>query len=270
MRHLVHLKETISSHVPFALAIACKWEWAQEVLRLAPFSHISQKTTLTPNSSTTSPSGESLSAMVSTKTASTGDISSEIMTAVKQLTADVKTLRMEVSQLKKQHEHSFQHASSRQRGYSPERGRDKHRYSPLSSPRRYPSSPAPSPHRDRHVSPSSHYQDRHVSPPHRDRHASLPPHYAAQHASPSSYHHNQHVGPTLHHRDCYVSPTSDRRDHGLHHASHHQGRRTTEWPSNRFSGERYGLRSSTDHLPSSGDHHVSFVDEDVDLQGNGW
>ncbi len=37
----------------------------------------------------------------------------------------------------------------------------------------------------------------------------------------------------------------------------------TEWPSNRLSGERYGIRSSTDHLPSSGDHHVSFVDEDV-------
>ncbi|KAL1256584.1 hypothetical protein QQF64_012129 [Cirrhinus molitorella] len=36
--------------------------------------------------------------------------------------------------------------------------------------------------------------------------------------------------------------------------------------SNKFSGER----SSTDHLSSSGDHHVSFVDEDVDLQGIGW
>lgn len=293
-----------------ALAIACKWERAQEVLRLAPISHLSHKTSLTLNSSATSPSGESLSAMVSTKTASSGDISSEIMTAVKQLTADVKTLRMEVSQLKRQQEPSFQHASSRQRGYSPERGRDKHRYSPLSSPRRYQSSPASSPyrheepyssthrdgnrhqgyreryispsshHRDRyvspppqqrdryispsphrrehHISPSPYYRERHVSPPshHRDRRASLPPHYGAQHASPTSRHHSQDNGPTS--------------DHRLHHTSRQQDRHVTELSSSRFSGERFGTRSSSDHLPSSGDHHVSFDDGDTDLQGNVW
>ncbi|KAL0154090.1 hypothetical protein M9458_050549 [Cirrhinus mrigala] len=123
-----------------ALAIACKWERAQEVLRLAPLPPLSQKNSLSPNLTTTLPS-ESLSAMVSTKTTASGDISSEIMTAVKQLTADVKALRMEVSQLKRQH------TSSAQRDYSPERGRDKHHYSPLSSPRRYLLSPASSPHR---------------------------------------------------------------------------------------------------------------------------
>ncbi len=111
-----------------ALAIACKWERAQEVLRLAPLPPLSQKTGLSPNSSTTLPS-ESHAAMVSTKTTAHGDISSEVMTAVMQLTADVKALRMEVSQMKRQH------ASSRQRDYSPERGRDKYCYSPHSSPR---------------------------------------------------------------------------------------------------------------------------------------
>ncbi len=121
-----------------ALAIACKWERAQEVLRLAPLPPLSQKTGLSPNSSTTLPS-ESLAAMVSTQTTAHGDISSEVMTAVKQLTADVKALRIEVSQIKRQH------ASSRQRDYSPERGRGKYRYSPHSSPRRYPLSPASSP-----------------------------------------------------------------------------------------------------------------------------
>ncbi len=78
--------------------------------------------------------------MVSTKTTAHGDNSFEVMTAVKQLTADVKALRMEMSQLKRQH------ASSRQRDYSPDCGRDKHRYSLLSSPRGYPLSPASSPH----------------------------------------------------------------------------------------------------------------------------
>ncbi len=289
-----------------ALAIACKWERAQEVLRLAPLPPLSQKTGLSPNSSTTLPS-ESLAAMVSTQTTAHGDISSEVMTAVKQLTADVKALRMEVSQIKRQH------AFSRQRDYSPERGRDKYRYSPHSSPRRYPLSPASSPHRqdepysfihrgsdrcrgygdrhfspsshyrDRHVSPSSHYRDRHVSPSphhrdrnvsppslHRDRHANLSPHYAAQHASCTSLRRNQNVRSTSPHRDRYDHPSSDHRDHRLHQASHHQARQMTEWPSNRLSSERYGIQSSTDHLPSSGDHHVSFVDEDVVHPGNGW
>ncbi|KAL0197559.1 hypothetical protein M9458_006099, partial [Cirrhinus mrigala] len=193
-----------------ALAIACKWERAQEVLRLAPLPPLSQKTSLTPNLSTTLPS-ESLSAMVSTKTTASGDISSEIMTAVKQLTADVKALRMEVSQLKRQH------ASSGQRDYSPERGRDKHRYSPLSSPRRYPLSPASSPHRrdepyssihregdrrrgygDRRVSPSSHYQNCHMSssPHHRNHHISPPPTHRDRHVSlPPSYRDRQTVTP---------------------------------------------------------------------------
>ncbi len=90
-----------------ALAIVCKWERAQEVLRFAPLPPLSQKTSLSPNSSTTVPS-ESLSAMVSTKSTASGDSSSEIMTAVKQLTADVKALRMEVSQLKRQHTSSGQ------------------------------------------------------------------------------------------------------------------------------------------------------------------
>ncbi len=300
-----------------ALAIACKWERAQEVLRLAPLPPLSQKTGLSPNSSTTLPS-ESLAAMVSTQTTAHGDISSEVMTAVKQLTTDVKALRMEVSQIKRQH------ASSRQRDYSPERGRDKYRYSPHSSPRRYPLSPASSPHHqdepysfihrgsdrcrgygDRHVSPSSHYRDRHVSlsshyrdrhvspsshyrdphvspsshyrdrhvspsPHHRDRHANLSPHYAAQHASGTSLRRNQNVRLTSPHRDRYDRPSSDHRDHRLHQASHHQARQMTEWPSNRLSSERYGIQSSTDHLPSSGDHHVSFVDEDVVHPGNGW
>ncbi len=289
-----------------ALAIACKWERAQEVLRLAPLPPLSQKTCLSPNSSTTL-SSESVAAMVSTQTTAHGDISSEVMTAVKQLTADVKALRMEVSQMKRQH------ASSRQRDYSPERGRDKYRYSPHSSPRRYPLSPASSPHlqdepysfihrgsdrcrgygdryvspsshyRDRHISPSSHYRDRHVSPSphhrdrnvsppslHRDRHANLSPHYAAQHASCTSLRRNQNVRSASPHRDRYNRPTSDHRDHRLHQASHHQARQMTEWPSNRLSGERYGIQSSTDHLPSSGDHHVSFVDEDVVHPGNGW
>ncbi len=278
-----------------ALAIACKWERAQEVLRLAPLPPLSQKTGLSPNSSTTLPS-ESLAAMVSTQTTAHGDISSEVMTAVKQLTADVKALRMEVSQIKRQH------ASSRQRDYSPERGRDKYRYSPHSSPRRYPLSPASSPHHqdepysfihrgsdrcrgygDRHVSPSSHYRDRHVSPSsqyrdrqvspsphHRDCHANLSPHYAAQHASGTSLRRNQNVRSTSPHRDRYDRPSSDHRDHRLYQASHHQARQMTEWPSNRLSSERYGIQSSTDHLPSSGDHHVSFVDEDVVHPGNGW
>ncbi|KAL0154104.1 hypothetical protein M9458_050563, partial [Cirrhinus mrigala] len=292
-----------------ALAIACKWERAQEVLRLAPLPPLSQKNSLSPNLTTTLPS-ESLSAMVSTKTTASGDISSEIMTAVKQLTADVKALRMEVSQLKRQH------TSSGQRDYSPERGRDKHHYSPLSSPRRYLLSPASSPHRrdesnsfihregdrrrgygDRHISPSSHYQnchmsssphhrdhhispplthqdrhvslppsyrDRHVSPPppHQDRHPSQSPHYAAQHASLTALRRDQRVSSTSPHHDRYGHSTSDHQDQ----ASHHQDRHTSEWLSNKFSGGR----SSTDHLPSSGDHRVSFVDEDVDLQGNSW
>ncbi len=267
-----------------ALAIACKWERVQEVLRLAPLPPLSQKTGLSPNSSTTL-SSESLAAMVSTQTTAHGDISSEVMTAVKQLTADVKALRMEVSQIKRQH------ASSRQRDYSPERGRDKYRYSPHSSPRRYSLSPASSPHHqdepysfihrgsdrcrgygDRHVSPSSHYRDRHVSPSphHRDRHANLSPHYAAQHASGTSLRRNQNVRSTSPHRDRYDRPSSDHRDHRLHQASHHQARQMTEWPSNRLSSERYGIQSSTNHLPSSGDHHVSFVDEDVVHPGNGW
>ncbi len=278
-----------------ALAIACKWERVQEVLRLAPLPPLSQKTGLSPNSSTTL-SSESLAAMVSTQTTAHGDISSEVMTAVKQLTADVKALRMEVSQIKRQH------ASSRQRDYSPERGRDKYRYSPHSSPRRYSLSPASSPHhqdepysfihrgsdrcrgygdrhvspsshyRDRHVSPSSHYRDRHVSPSphHRDRHANLSPHYAAQHASGTSLRRNQNVRSTSPHRDRHDRPSSDHRDHRLHQASHHQARQMTEWPSNRLSSERYGIQSSTNHLPSSGDHHVSFVDEDVVHPGNGW
>ncbi len=104
--------------------------------------------------------------MVSTKTTAPGDISSEVMTAVKQLTADVKALRMEVSQMKRQH------ASSRQRDYSPERGRDKYRYSPRSSPRRYPLSAVSSPHRQDELYSFIHldgdslwgYGDRHVSP----------------------------------------------------------------------------------------------------------
>ncbi len=92
-----------------ALAIACKWERAQEVLRLAPLPPLSQKTGMSPNSSTALPS-ESLSAMVSTKTTAHGNVYSEVMTAIMQLNADVKALRMEVSQMKRQH------ASSRQRG----------------------------------------------------------------------------------------------------------------------------------------------------------
>ncbi len=205
-----------------ALAIACKWERAQEVLRLAPLPPLSQKTGMSPNSSTALPS-ESLSAMVSTKTTAHGNIYSEVMTAIMQLNADVKALRMEVSQMKRQH------ASSRQRDYSPERGRDKYRYSPHSSPRRYPLSPASSPHRqdepysfihrgsdrcrgygDRHVSPSSHYRDHHVSPSphHRDRHVSPSPHHRDRNVSPPSLHRDRHASLSPHYAAniaCYAN-----------------------------------------------------------------
>ncbi|KAA0712401.1 hypothetical protein E1301_Tti018229 [Triplophysa tibetana] len=72
-----------------ALAIACKWERAQKVLRLASLPPLNQKTILSP--SPTLPS-ESSSAIVSTKTTSHGDVSSELVTAEKQLLYSLVTI----------------------------------------------------------------------------------------------------------------------------------------------------------------------------------
>ncbi|KAI7804760.1 putative synaptotagmin-like protein 3, partial [Triplophysa rosa] len=295
-----------------ALAIECKWERAQEVLRFAPLPTLRQKTGLSP--SLTLPS-ESLSAMESTKTTSPGDISSELTTAVKQLTADVKSLSLQVNQLKTQRDQSFQHAFSRQRDYLPERGRDENLYSPLSSPRRYPSSPhqrdesyfsnqrdgdrhwgysdshssTSSRHRDRYDSPrrpSSNYRDRYDSPRRQDNHAISPssrhqdchvipsPYHRDRRSSPSSRRQDrlpsecgaQHASMTSHYRDRYDSPASDHRGHHLQHATHHLDHHT----SGGFFNDIFGQRSSSDRLPSSGDHHVSFNEEDAAHQGNGW
>ena len=126
-----------------ALAIACKWERAQEAMRLLPPPALMPASTR--GTSHSVPQGEPLSAMVSTKhSVSQSEQSPDLMNAVKQLSEDVRALRLEVTHLRQHRDRSATQSShstqpSRVRPNSPdwswhERGRDKQRYSPHVSP----------------------------------------------------------------------------------------------------------------------------------------
>lgn len=259
-----------------ALTIACKWERAQEALRLLPPPALMPAYTQVTTPS--APQGEPLSAMVSTKhSASQSDQSPDLMNAVKQLSEDVRALKLEVTHLRQHHDHSATHRphytdSSRRRPDSPnwsgrERGRDRQRYSPHTSPARYYHSSASSFHGS--ARPSGDYPHRSYSPGYRGGHysptpasPSPPPH---QHHSASSYRFS-HYSPDR--RRYSSSPGSRYPEHGS--SRRHSSYSSPPEPARNGHGS-HSTYSSRERRPFSRerDHHVSF-DEDISRQGNAW
>lgn len=140
-----------------ALAVACKWERAQEALKLLPPPGFPQAPTQHVTSLT--PQDEPFTAMVSTKhgTLST-DPSTDLKDIVKQLSDDVRALKLEVSQLGQQRRRSA--------GYpSPHANFIRDSYAPVAGPscehgrRRYGRSPSVSPDRVGRMHASSSYRD---------------------------------------------------------------------------------------------------------------
>ncbi|KAL6455407.1 hypothetical protein MHYP_G00361510 [Metynnis hypsauchen] len=236
-----------------ALSIACKWERAEEALRLAAPSSV--QTVVNSRSPV-----ETTTAMVSTKQGT----SPELVQVVKELSTELKALRLEVNQLKQQRDRSAclspppTHVH-RNRHYSPDwskldRGTDKHRYSPHSSPDRY----GP---RD--------YQtclglDSAPHGPQQRRHSPSPP------SSPRHTHHSSwEYGRVQHFR------TDPRRSFspGSRYPTHHESSFPADFDA--LQKPAYSPRRSAspwDRRRPSREHdqRVSFGVEDTFHQGNGW
>lgn len=219
-----------------ALAVACKWERAQEALKLLPPPVIAPA--LTP-SAIPAPQEELFAAMVSTRhKKSQSDPSSGLFEAVKQLSNDLHALRLEVSQLGRNPDLAAQHciphvAASTQRYDQQDeqryqRGRERYRRSPSASPDRGGYSPARHHHRSSWShSDHDHHRFSRSSSDHRPRYPST-------------------------HRDRRYSPTppSSSPHRYDHHSAYQQDRFRRGSPDRRYSPHRPGPRD-----PHHGDSH---------------
>lgn len=159
-----------------ALAVACKCERAQEALRLAQ----PQCVGVLPPASCSSSSQQAahITAMVSSTPAPSGDVNPEILSAIKQLSAEVQTLRLSVTDWNHRRSSPASPGEFRQRQRSPEssslrQGRAVSRFSPHASPHRRRQDAGSS---QRFSSEGEGYTYRHQSPdPRGRRYTSSPP-----------------------------------------------------------------------------------------------
>ena len=253
-----------------ALAVACKWERAQEALKLLPPTVIAPA--LTP-SAIPAPQEEPFAAMVSTRqNKSQSDPSAGLFEVVKQLSNDLHALRLEVSQLGRNSDQAAQHriphvaASTQKYDQRDEqryqRGRERYRRSPSASPDRGGYSPAR--HHHRSSWSSSDHCPRYPST-HRDRRYSPTP----TSSSPHRYDHH-----SAYQRDHFRRGSPDRR-YSPHRPGprdpHQDSHRHTSSDSDRSRYDSHSSLSARQRHQQRGDrdYHVSFTEEDP-RQGNEW
>lgn len=260
-----------------ALNVACKWERAQEALKLLPppaSLYATSQYTPVPV-----PQGEPLNAMVSTKhEKSHPDSSASLMEAVKQLSKDVHLLRLEVTHLGQDYGHSANHCAphtdfpKHKYGFHDElrgeRGRDRYRRSPSVSPDRGVFSSA-SHHQRARRSYSDNFHPGY-SPDRRDRRYSptqqCPPYYRHDLQPSSSQDHFRHHSPGR--------PYSPDRFNARYPNPHGSYRHTSYSPprdSSRHRYESHHAYSSQGEQPQYRErsHRVSFKG-DPPAQGNEW
>lgn len=248
-----------------ALAVACKWERAQEALRLAQPQNAGVVPTTNSSSNAVLQPVAHLTAMVSTKAEASSDQTPDVLSAIKQLSAEVQTLKLAVTDLKRHKSSPSGHGDFRQRQRSPEwsphrQGRAASRFSPHASPQRYQHY-AESPRRG--FSPEDMgYAYRHQSPDYRGRRNTVSP--------PSSPHHG-HQRLSSGRDGCYHHRSPDYRRYGSS-PPHRPARLEASGYSRGSSNRReYSPAGSRDRREASHErHHVSFTMEDRELQGNEW
>lgn len=260
-----------------ALAVACKWERAQEALKLLPPPASPYVTSQ--YASPPAPQGEPLSAMVSTKhEKSHSDSSAALMDAVKQLSKDVHALRLEVTQLGQDCSHSASHRAlhtgftKHKYGHPDvlrgERGRERYRRSPSVSPDRgvYSSTT----HHQRTSRSYSDHPHPRYSPGHRDgRYSPTPPsspHHRRDHHSTSSQDRFRHHSP-----DRHRSPDHFNVRYPHQNGSHRHTSYSPPYESARPRYESHYAYSTRERQPPYRErsHHVSFKGDPTE-QGNEW
>lgn len=198
------------------------------------------------------------------------------MNAVKQLSEDVRALRLEVTHLRRHHDRSAPQSSHctgpyRVRPDSPdrtwhERGRDRQRSSPHVSPARHSHSSASSHHDS--TRPSGNFPQRSYSHGYHGRHYSPSP--------PSTPPSRREFHSTGSYGRSHYSPDPQRYSSGPgsgypdHRGPHRHSNYSTPEPGRHRYGS-HSTYSSRERRPLSRerDHHVSF-DEDISRQGNAW